>query len=68
MQTRVALPQNKILGINGSPRKNGNSDILLDAFIQGVNEVKNENVSLRDLDSVSCIGCERYKKDKIFLY
>lgn len=50
----------KILAVGGSPRRNGNTDILLDAFIEGVVSVGAEanKVHLRDYSIESCIGCE----------
>ena len=60
-------PKNEIFGVSGSPRKNGNSDILLKSIISGVIE---ENLAanycnLRDIQFQGCIGCERCRKDKI---
>ena len=60
-------PKNEIFGVSGSPRKNGNSDILLKTIISGVIE---ENLAanycnLRDIQFQGCIGCERCRKDKI---
>jgi multimeric flavodoxin WrbA len=33
-------PENKVIGFSGSPRKNGNSDILLKKIISGVKQEK----------------------------
>ena len=43
-------PQQVILGIGGSPRKDGNTDILLDHIITGVTSknLATEQVHLRD--------------------
>ena len=59
--------EKKILGINGSPRKNGNSDFVLNYFMDVVNQnnVKNKSILLRDYNFKGCIGCERCRKDKI---
>ena len=56
----------KILGIGGSPRKGGNSDILLRQILKGAkNEgVTAEEVQLRDYQYQSCIACEKCRKDK----
>ena len=56
----------KILGIGGSPRKGGNSDIILKQILKGVkNEgLDTEEVQLRDYQYQPCIGCERCRKDK----
>lgn len=56
----------KVLGIGGSPRKGGNSDILLERMLEGAaaGGVDVETVQLRDYSFQSCIGCERCRKDK----
>lgn len=57
----------KILGVGGSPREGGNSDILLDHVLAGAREEGAETraLQLRDLAFKGCIGCERCRKDKI---
>jgi multimeric flavodoxin WrbA len=52
--------ERKILGIGGSPRRNGNSDILLLRILQGAQKAgaKTEAIFLRDYAFSSCIGCE----------
>ncbi len=55
------LPKSQILGVGGSPRKGGNSDILLQHILHNIGEPK----QLRDLQFQSCIGCEKCRKDKI---
>ncbi|MFN4131933.1 MAG: flavodoxin family protein [Caldimicrobium sp.] len=49
----------KILAIHGSPRKGGNSEILLDAFIEGAKEAetKIEKIPLYELKFSPCIEC-----------
>ncbi|MFN4197194.1 MAG: flavodoxin family protein [Caldimicrobium sp.] len=49
----------KIFAVHGSPRKGGNSEILLNAFIEGVKEAsgKVEKISLYDLNFSPCIAC-----------
>jgi len=56
-----------VLGIGGSPRKNGNSDVLLQHIGKGVDHagIQADSVQLRDLDFKGCIGCERCRQDKI---
>jgi len=54
----------KIIGINGSPRKNGNSAILLDEALRGAAErgIETERVDLYRLNfkgCASCFGCKR---------
>ncbi|WP_027183436.1 flavodoxin family protein [Desulfovibrio inopinatus] len=58
----------KILGVEGSPRKNGNSHHLLRAILEGVTMEDNTSthcVHLRDYRYEPCIGCEKCRKDKI---
>jgi len=56
----------KVLGIGGSPRKGGNSDILLKRLLKGAagEGIVTEEVQLRDYQFQPCIGCERCRKDK----
>ena len=60
-------PQNEVLGISGSPRRNGNSDILLKNIIAGLTQknIPSERVNLTNIQFQGCIGCERCRKDKI---
>ncbi|MFO7785126.1 MAG: flavodoxin family protein [Thermodesulfobacteriota bacterium] len=60
-------PQSRVLGIGGSPRKGGNSDILLKYMLKGVVEKKGkaDSLQLRDFQYQGCIGCEKCRKDKI---
>ncbi len=50
----------KILGVGGSPRKNGNTDILLDRFLTGAESagMDTKKVLLRNYSIEPCIGCE----------
>lgn len=49
----------KVLVINGSPRKKGNSDLLCDEFIRGAEESGNqvEKISLREKEIRPCRAC-----------
>ena len=60
-------PKSKVLGIGGSPRRGGNSDILLKYILKGIteNKITAESLQLRDYQYQGCIGCERCRKDKI---
>ncbi|MEA2109378.1 MAG: flavodoxin family protein [Pseudomonadota bacterium] len=60
-------PKSNILCIGGSPRKGGNSDVLLTNVLQEVNESKvNYDIAqLRDFQFQPCVGCEKCRKDKI---
>ena len=53
-----------ILGISGSPRRGGNSDIILESILKGTG-VRTNTLYLSDIDFSSCVGCERCRKDKI---
>lgn len=50
----------KVLAIMGSPRKNKNTNSLLDALLNNLNKEKFEieKIYLRDLDIKACTGCE----------
>lgn len=54
----------KIVAIIGSPRKNGNTDTLVDSVLQGAieNGAETEKIYLSDLNFKGCIGCEGCKK------
>ncbi len=58
------LIQPKILALGASPRKDGNSDILLRHFCAGANQagVETEKIQLRDLEFTPCVGCELCRK------
>jgi multimeric flavodoxin WrbA len=49
----------KLVGIYGSPRKAGNTDLMLDAFLEGAEAAGGEISRLyaRDLDIRGCLGC-----------
>lgn len=57
-------PRAFVLGVGGSPREGGNSDLLLRETLAGVAEqgVETETVQLRELAFQGCIGCERCRK------
>lgn len=60
-------PQEKILLIGGSPRKGGNSDILLKTAAEGIasHQIDYKIVYLRDYQYKPCLGCEQCRRDKI---
>jgi multimeric flavodoxin WrbA len=55
----------KILGVSGSPRKNGNTDVLLDSFLRGAESegADTKKIHLKEYSIESCIGCEACRKD-----
>jgi len=57
----------KVLGISASPRKNGNSDVLLNRFAEtlGKQGITIEKVRLIDYQFQPCIGCEKCRKSPI---
>jgi multiple antibiotic resistance protein len=61
------IPGDKVLGVAGSPRKNGNSDVLVEQVLKGVKHenIQNGLIQLRDIQFQGCIGCEKCRKDKI---
>lgn len=56
----------KILGINGSPRRGGNTDILLDNALKGAQNkgAKVEKIVLNDLEFSPCHECENVSDDR----
>lgn len=53
--------RNTVLGIGSSPRKGGNSDVLLKQVLTGVRSegVPAREIQLRDYHYLPCIGCEK---------
>lgn len=56
----------KVLGVGGSPRQGGNSDILLKRLLKGAagEGVATEEVQLREYQFQSCTGGERCRQEK----
>jgi multimeric flavodoxin WrbA len=56
-----------IIGISGSPRKNGNTETLLDKMLEGFRNknTKVEKVILNDLKMIPCQECEDVRDDGI---
>jgi len=56
----------KILGVTGSPRKNGNTDILVSRILAGAEQAgaEVEMIFLRDLEIKECDGCYACWKGK----
>ncbi len=54
----------KVIGINASPRKNANTQTLVEAALEGASEKGADTrlVNLRELDINGCLGCEGCKK------
>ena len=55
----------KVLGIACSPRKHGNTDILLEQALNGAQEngAEVEFLAIRELDIKPCLGCAKCTKD-----
>lgn len=64
---RSLQPQAHVLAVGGSPRRGGNSDVLLKQIMSGIDEHQLDSsiIQLRDIQYTGCIGCERCRKDKI---
>jgi len=54
----------QILGISGSPRRNGNSELLIKEFMRGAEEVghKTELIILTELKISPCTSCGSCQK------
>jgi multimeric flavodoxin WrbA len=54
----------KVIGISGSPHRHGNTETLLDSFLDGAKSAgaSVEKVVLRDLDFSPCRGCNACHK------
>jgi multimeric flavodoxin WrbA len=54
----------KVIGINASPRKNANTQTLVEAVLKGAAEKGADTrlVNLRELNINGCVGCEGCKK------
>lgn len=53
-----------VLGIMGSPRKGGNTDLLMEAVLEGARQAgaSTEKIHLADLSIRPCLGCDRCRK------
>jgi multimeric flavodoxin WrbA len=60
-------PGTEVFGVSGSPRKNGNSDILLKTILSGISEenIPSNQLNVTGIQFKGCIGCEKCRKDKI---
>jgi len=55
----------RVIGISGSPHRHGNTETLLDAFLDGAGRAGGsiEKVILKDLAYTPCRGCNACHKD-----
>lgn len=55
----------KIIVLNGSPRRGGNTAALVDRFLQGAKEAGHQvtRFDLRDMEIHPCLGCYGGGKD-----
>ncbi|WP_051617172.1 flavodoxin family protein [Desulfonatronovibrio hydrogenovorans] len=62
-----SCPEPRVLGVGASPRKGGNSDLLLHEALKGAGEkkIRTAALQLRNLKFSPCIGCEKCRKEKI---
>lgn len=63
----VPSPHARVLGLGGSPRRGGNSDMLLQHIVEGAmgQGIAADRFYLREFRYGACIGCERCRRDKI---
>jgi multimeric flavodoxin WrbA len=61
------IPQKQVVGFSGSPRRNGNSDILLEAIVSGLGDggIPAQCWNLSEIHFKGCIGCEKCRTTKI---
>ncbi len=57
---RTGIASMRITALYGSPRKDGNTDLLMQAFLKGLREAGGEahEIFLRDLTFSPCIDCD----------
>jgi multimeric flavodoxin WrbA len=56
----------KVLGLVGSPRKGGNTDLLVSAVLEGAEKkFASEKVHLYGVDIAPCVDCRACKKGKL---
>lgn len=78
-EIKVEQIKPKVLAIGASPRKGGNSDLLIKHFLAGVKNIglETEEIQLRDCQISPCIGCElcrqtgecsRFNDDMVDIY
>ncbi len=60
-------PVQRVLAVGGSPRKGGNTDLIIRQITSGLKKenIDSEKVNLGDIQIQGCIGCEKCRKDKI---
>lgn len=63
----ITKPTNQVLAVSGSPRKGGNSDVIMKQILLGLESenIVSESTNLGSIDFSGCIGCEKCRKDKI---
>lgn len=55
----------KVVVLDGSPRRGGNTDMLVEAFVGGASEQNDVTVfRVADMDISPCIGCERCSRSE----
>ncbi len=64
---RIESPAPKVLAISGSPRKGGNTDIIIKQITSGLQaeKINYETLNLADIQFKACVACERCRVDKI---
>ena len=59
--------EKRVLGVGGSPRSGGNSDVMLQRVLRGAEDtgVEANALYLRNYSFSSCLGCEACRKDRV---
>lgn len=60
----MAPPKLQVIGLAGSPRSGGNTDLLLEACLAGASAAgaETETIAVRDLDVAGCLECLRCRQ------
>lgn len=66
-KSSIVNPASEIIGFSGSPRINGNSDLLLKSILAGAHDenVPTDSYNLTKIHFKGCIGCEKCRKSRI---
>lgn len=67
MDIKITAPYDRVVGFSGSPRKNGNSDILLKTIVSAISQeqIPADYWNLTDIQFQGCIGCEKCRTTKV---
>ena len=56
---KMTKSEKRIIGIVGSPRRNGNTELLVDSIVQGAEEMGavSQKIILKNLEIAPCRAC-----------